>query len=152
VNKLSYPFFQVHTILENQLYSGMRLRRQSDIILLHNKGIKTIVSLKETTSPEYLELLTDFEFFHVPIADFSIPTQEQINDLLEIIRTKPPVFIHCHAGLGRTGTICALVVMEQKKLDAQSAIQQIRAIVPGSIESQEQENFILGYSSQNNLR
>ena len=51
------------------------------------------------------------------------------------------MFLHCYAGLGRTGTIASLILM-QYGLSARDAIRQVRAVRPGSIETLEQEHYL----------
>jgi protein-tyrosine phosphatase len=51
------------------------------------------------------------------------------------------VFIHCYAGLGRTGTVASLILM-QYGFSARDAIQQVRTARPGSIQSVEQEHYL----------
>lgn len=51
------------------------------------------------------------------------------------------VFIHCYAGLGRTGTVASLILM-QYGMNARDAIRTVRAVRPGSIETPEQEHYL----------
>lgn len=54
------------------------------------------------------------------------------------------LFIHCYAGLGRTGTVAARLFMEREGVGAAEAIAMIRAARPGSIETREQERYLFG--------
>jgi len=51
------------------------------------------------------------------------------------------VFLHCYAGLGRTGTVASLILM-QYGMNARDAIKAVRAVRPGSIETFEQEHYL----------
>ena len=51
------------------------------------------------------------------------------------------VFIHCYAGLGRTGTVASLILMHYG-MSARDAIQAVRAVRPGSIETVGQEHYL----------
>jgi ADP-ribosyl-[dinitrogen reductase] hydrolase len=50
--------------------------------------------------------------------------------------------MHCYAGLGRTGTIAARLLVEHG-MRPDVAIAQVRKIRPGSIETLEQEDYVL---------
>jgi len=65
-----------------------------------------------------------------------------VDAALELAKAGKNVAIHCHAGLGRTGLFAACLARRQLGLDAEEAIQWIRELVPGSIESDEQERVI----------
>lgn len=51
------------------------------------------------------------------------------------------LFLHCYAGLGRTGTVASLILMKYG-LDARQAMQSVRAVRPGSIETRTQERYL----------
>ncbi|WP_431268797.1 protein-tyrosine phosphatase family protein [Dankookia sp. P2] len=51
------------------------------------------------------------------------------------------VVVHCAAGLGRSGTFAACLLL-QAGVEAGAAIAAVRAVRPGAIETPEQEAFI----------
>lgn len=51
------------------------------------------------------------------------------------------LFLHCYAGLGRTGTVASLILM-QYGFSARDAIRMVRAARPGSIETLGQEHYL----------
>lgn len=107
---------RISWIEPNQLAaSGIPLGKD-DIESLHQQGIRAIITLTEpplTNQSEITDALVanlDILLFHIPLVDQHPPENPQmVVDLKSIIdRMKAeskPVLIHCHAGIGRTGTM-----------------------------------------------
>ena len=68
-------------------------------------------------------------------------------ELLDAIKTDRSIAIHCMGGLGRSGTVAAIILADLG-IPLQSAICVVRQFRPGAIETSAQENFIL-HSSLN---
>ena len=51
------------------------------------------------------------------------------------------LFLHCYAGLGRTGTVASMILMNYG-LSPRDAMRAVRAVRPGSIETFSQENYL----------
>ena len=67
--------------------------------------------------------------------------------LSEAIKTDRSIAIHCMGGLGRSGTVAAIILADLG-IPLQSAIGVVRQFRPGAIETSAQENFVL-HSSLN---
>ncbi len=94
---------------EQKIYRGPR-PFEEDILRLKDMGVKSIVNLqKEDTSwKEFIETLK-MKFFHIPVEDHTSPTLEQIEEFIKIATDEEnlPLYVHCYAGLERTGTMIA---------------------------------------------
>jgi tyrosine-protein phosphatase SIW14 len=76
-------------------------------------GIKTIINLRHDAAQTRTEadeaLRLGLRYYSVPMPDLRLPRDEIIQQVLGIINTREnhPVFVHCHHGNDRTGTIIA---------------------------------------------
>lgn len=134
-------------------------KQEDDIRFFEINNIKMVVNLlpKEEirmgSSDFYMNFfaLKKITVDHFPITDRSVPkrgSMEHLSTLLSEISyrlvQKEKIFIHCHAGLGRTGLLSALILIKFG-LNSKTAIEVVRNLRKGSIETTEQENFILNY-------
>ena len=81
---------------------------------LQQRGYKALISLES----KYIDTVKaashqhGLKHLHYPIGDWDKPTVEQFDDIYDIVSsTKGKVAIHCLAGLGRTGTQLAAMVL-----------------------------------------
>ena len=89
-------------------------------------------------------------WLHLPIADVSIPNEGFERDwipagetLRALLRSGRDVLVHCRGGLGRAGTIAARLLIELG-MEPATAIDRVRAVRPGAIETLEQKQYVLG--------
>lgn len=90
-----------------------------------------------------------FDWHHVPIPDMQPPSPETMAAWREVeqkfvaaIREGGSVLVHCAAGLGRTGTMVARLLVDQFGYTPERAIETVRAHRKGTIETLEQEVFV----------
>ena len=76
-----------------------------------------------------------------PDAIFAADFFETQSSLLEYLRSGEKIAIHCKGGLGRSGTIGALL-LRHLGFSAEKSIELVRKSRPGAIETKEQEDFI----------
>ena len=86
-----------------------------------------------------------------PIMDFGVPDlQMQLAwptlqaELTLQLQAGQSLLVHCAAGLGRTGTMVALLLKALGR-DSAAAIAAVRAARPGTIETPAQQAFVLNF-------
>jgi tyrosine-protein phosphatase SIW14 len=90
-------------------------------------GIKTVINLRgedERTRAEEAEAReAGLRYFSVPLPGLGRPSHEQVNRVLAIINDSQnwPVFVHCHHGEDRTGTIIAVYRISHDGWSAEEA-------------------------------
>jgi len=112
---------------------------------LWKKGVRSIISLTEEPLPENLR--EGFYYYHIPIEDFSVPTEEQIWEFFEAMDEslkRGGVVVHCFGGIGRTGTMLALYLV-RSGWKAEDAIDYLRRIRAGSVFTPAQEMLVYDF-------
>ena len=149
----------VFEILPGKLYgssSPARGASQEDFVKeILSLKIVTIVSLQEAPPDAKLAgrlKKHGINYVHLPVGDFAPPSENDVDSVRRCyrnaVKSKRSLLIHCTSGLGRTGTAAAAVLVAEEGMLARDAIDLVRRIRPGAIETPEQERFVLGYAGR----
>jgi hypothetical protein len=148
------PLDESYWVLPGKLlageYPGRReeLETRKRIQGLIQAGIRICIDLTKPgeLEPSYREIFMeelsqcghDGNYYHFPIYDFGIPSEEQLVRTLdkidESIAGNQPVYVHCRAGIGRTGLVVGCYLARHGKTGDEPlmAIKQLRSCVSNS--------------------
>ncbi|MGH1573134.1 protein-tyrosine phosphatase family protein [Methylobacterium sp. P31] len=134
-----------------------------DVAAIRDWGASSVLTLLESHEFDLLHVrgLPDavrdagLVWNHVPIPDVSVPgpafraAWRTIEPrLLNDLREGRSVVVHCRGGLGRAGMIAAMLLVTMGE-DAPTAIERVRSVRPGAIETREQEAYVLKQGALN---
>lgn len=116
---------------------------------LAEQGVGGVVSLDERGLPRDWLDLAAVSYLHLAVQDFQPPTLDQIQRFVSYVdsirRQGQATLAHCHAGIGRTGTMLACYLVKDRAMNADAAIDFVRQMRPGSIETWDQEEAVRAY-------
>lgn len=127
-----------------------------DLTTIRSSNISTVVSLislsemKKLGVPDLPTLVVQhkLQWLQLAIEDFGTPDLNALEswtqikeNVLAALNRHETVLLHCAAGLGRTGMMAACLLVACGQTPA-SAIEQVRAARPGTIETDAQAAFI----------
>lgn len=165
------PYSESYWVVPGKLMAGEypgeyveELTRQRVVSLLRS-GLNSFIDLirpsdsfhayRDVLEEEAAEFGVEVKYQNFPIEDFSTPSREQMNLILDEIEKQvhegKQVYVHCLAGIGRTGMVvgCYLVRKGATGSDALQRITELRKDTSSwwhrSPETQEQVDFILNW-------
>jgi protein-tyrosine phosphatase len=117
---------------------------------VRSRGIGAVLTLTERPPPGDPEA-AGLESLHVPIRDFGTPSEADLARCVRWMREQldagRAVVVHCHAGLGRTGTVLA-AWLTSTGLGPHDAVDLVRRLRPGSVETEEQARLVVRFAEQ----
>jgi tyrosine-protein phosphatase SIW14 len=132
-----------HVVEEGILYRSGQLTLDGLKRLIHDRGIKTVITLRDAAQPgqpppdlDEEQYCRSQELNYVRISpqpwwasDGSVPAAKGVKQFVEVMRDPAnyPVLVHCFAGIHRTGAFCAVYRMEFHRWDNAPAIAEVVA-------------------------
>jgi protein tyrosine/serine phosphatase len=151
-------FRNFHVVTEGKVYRSGRLTLDALKRIIHDYGIRTVISLRDTDAPgkppfeareeEYCDA-QEITYCRIPPRNWSAPSgpppvEKGVRKFLAVMSNPDnyPVLIHCFAGIHRSGAYCALYRMEHEHWSNAAAIAELRAC---GYETLDQDLDILEY-------
>lgn len=131
----------------------------ADLGVITQWGASTLVTVMESEELKALKVenlgeratRAGLKWFQLPIVDGGIPDRRFhaiwtgiASRLYTELHAGRKIVIHCRGGLGRTGLIACLLLIEME-YTPHEALERVRAARPGAVETKEQEGFVLSY-------
>jgi protein-tyrosine phosphatase len=102
------------------------------------EGVGTVIDLRaEAASGGEVQTLRrlGLDLVHIPMRDGQAPNPDQVAGFMEAVDSgRGIVFVHCGAGVGRTGTMAAAYLVRSGQATASEALVRNLAVGPPSLE------------------
>ena len=123
--------------VDERLWRGAAPTEASYEALAAN-GVTTVVDLRAEDGVETsddLRARLGITRVHLPLRDGQAPTAEQVQQFLEVVsQSRGRAFVHCGAGVGRTGTMAAAYLVATGQATGRWAVERNLSVGPPSVE------------------
>ncbi len=123
--------------VDDRLWRGAAPTKEA-MVALAAGGVRTLIDLRAEKGVETHDALGNhlgIKRIHLPLRDGQAPTRRQVERFLEAVEDSPRrVFVHCGAGVGRTGTMAAAYLVTTGRATAKEAVKRNLSVGPPSVE------------------
>ncbi len=117
-----------------------------DVQELAKIGIKSIVASLDLPLQRQIFENCGFKYFSLPIPDGCPPTEAQAVRMLHFYDFCPlPLCVHCEGGIGRTGTLLAIILLH-RGVPVDEAVLMVKRGNPLALENGRQLQFVYNFS------
>lgn len=131
--------FQIDWVLINELAIGKAPRKSSDLTKLDSYGIKSVLSLCSETEVKLPDEIDKFFYYkRYVLPDHKYEKKLTVNDLektvsiLEDLKSKGPVYVHCLAGMERSPCVCMAWLIVSLNLSLSEALEYLMQVHKGT--------------------
>lgn len=145
---LKYPVKHYQERVSDALWRGSRLRDAAAYQDLKTRGFNLIVNLcAERDLDSFNADEVGMKHARIKIIDNTAPRMEQMIDFLSLVAKQDnrPVFVHCEAGMGRTGVAVACYRMAVENWTLEQAMEEGKRY---GLTIQAQEQFLKRFSEE----
>lgn len=128
---------------------GLLGELEADLEALAASGVKLLVTLTEDPPPIEALRALGLQGRHFPVTDMGVPAISPTASLcreIERAMSDGAVALHCHAGMGRTGTLLAAMLVWLGD-DAEAAVRRVRNVARGYIQNSAQLDFVRRFAA-----
>ncbi len=137
-------------------WRGWNRDLDEDLKVIQDWGATTAVTLIEDHEFDLLKVKDlgkrveelGMRWIHLPIRDVDVPDSRFEKgwatagpEIQQRLQTGESILIHCRGGLGRTGLVAGLILVELG-MAPEKAIRKVRTARPGAIETAAQERYV----------
>jgi protein tyrosine phosphatase (PTP) superfamily phosphohydrolase (DUF442 family) len=125
-------------VVDDRVWRGSAPSSMASYEALANAGVTTVVDLRAepyTSNADAPLTALGLDVVHLPIRDGQTPSQDQVDEFLRVVKSaKGTVFLHCAAGVGRTGSMAAAYLVVTGQASGLRATVRNLAVGPPSLE------------------
>lgn len=141
---LRYPVKSYQSKVSSQLTRGSRVDGQG-VLALKQQGFKGIVNLcAEQHDDEGAAKAAGMGYLNLKIIDNTVPSEDQMKQFLDFVGKNQPTYVHCEAGVGRTGVAVACYQMAYQGVSPEKALAEAKA---KGCAMPDQQQFILKFGA-----